>query len=96
MSAPHARGLCSWCFRDLGDVVEEFNGGVGHPECVAWAWETIAAGDPDALPYARPRRLYRQDGARAFIQRLGLEASRLGIDPQRLRTAIEKAARHAS
>jgi hypothetical protein len=91
MTAPHD-GLCGWCRRPLGDVAERFNGGVGHPECVAYAHQTVVG--PDGPPWARPIRLYREDPVLAFVGRLGREAARLGIDRQRLATAIERA-RHA-
>jgi hypothetical protein len=92
MSAPHTRGECDWCREALGDVVELFNGGLGHPACVAYAHQTVVG--PDGPPWARPQRLYRQDPTIALFERLGFEAARVGIDRQKLALAISRA-RHA-
>jgi hypothetical protein len=85
MSAP----LCAWCFRELGDVADSFNGGVGHPECVACAYQTVVG--PDGPPWARPIRLYREPPALRFLERLGCEAVKVGIDRQKLALAISRA-----
>lgn len=83
--------LCSWCFRELGDVADQFNGGVGHPECVSWIWDALSGGDPDAMPWAKPVRLYREDPFNAFLERLGKAAVRRGINPHELASAVQEA-----
>jgi hypothetical protein len=89
---PHDRGECDWCFRPLGDVVEQWNGGAGHPECIGRVYEIVVGPDP-VIPWAKPRRLYRQDQTLAFLERLALEAAKLGIDVRKLALAAERAAR---
>jgi hypothetical protein len=85
-------GLCSWCRRPLGDVVDEWNGGYGHPECVSRVYEVIVGPD-HVIPWAKPRRLYRDSGAAAFFKRLAVAADRHGIDRARLARAVAEAYR---
>ena len=68
--------LCAWCRDELGEVADEFNGAVGHPECARHAYEIIAG--PDPMPWPR-RRHYRDRDIVPFLERLGGEAARLGI-----------------
>jgi hypothetical protein len=89
---PHDRGECDWCRRELGDVVEQWNGGVGHEECVGRVYEIVVGPDP-VIPWAKPRRLYRESGAAAFFNRLGIAAVLEGIDRQALARAIARATR---
>jgi hypothetical protein len=79
---------CDWCFRRIGDMADEFNGGIGHPECARYAYEAVAG--PDAIPWPPARRFYRQDPIVLFLERLASEAVRAGIDPQRLATAVAR------
>jgi hypothetical protein len=92
MSAPH-HGRCDWCRDPLGDVADEFNGGIGHPECAAWVCEQLAG--PDAMPMLPPRRFYRDrvDPIIPFLERLGRESVRLGLDPQKIAAAVSRARR---
>jgi hypothetical protein len=95
MSAPHLEGLCDWCFWPLNGDAAAFNQGIGHSACVNFMHEMITTGaeDADALPW--PEKLIREDPVRDFVRRLGREAARIGIDRQRLVTAIERS-RHAA
>jgi hypothetical protein len=87
-----ARTTCAWCFESLGDVVDEFNSGYGHEECVRWVAELLAG--PDSMPMPSPRRFYRdRRDAVAFLERLGHEAARLGLDSQVLAEAVSRALR---
>jgi hypothetical protein len=89
MSAP----VCDWCFAPIGDVAEEFNGGVGHPECVAYVARIVMPHAPCPV-YVHRRRWYRQDDVLlAFVERLGHAAVHHGIDVQRLERAIAEAGR---
>jgi hypothetical protein len=89
-AAPHSQGLCDWCFEGLSERAVEFNGGVGHPACAEHAYNIILG--PWAIPW-HPRRFQRQDPLIPFCERLGREAARLGIDIQKLATAVGRASR---
>ena len=86
--------LCAWCFEPLGDQRAEFNGGVGHVQCARFAHDSVLgdAHGPAApwLPCVRERH---EDQLTPFVRRLGREAARLGIEPNRLAQAIERARR---
>jgi hypothetical protein len=78
---------CDWCRWPLGREVVEWNNGRGHDACARYAYECVMG--PDALPW-RPDRGWRRDEAR-FLERLGYEAAKLGINPRRLATAVARA-----
>jgi hypothetical protein len=84
-------GLCDWCLDPLGDQAVELNGGIGHPRCAEWVWHAIEGAD--ALPWRPQRQWFRQDPLIPFLERLGREAARLGIDPHKLAAAVERASR---
>jgi hypothetical protein len=87
---PHTRGECDWCLWPLEEVAEEWNGGVGHPECIAWV-ESMVFGDDLPHPALPKKRFYREDDWIAFLKRLGAAAVRYGIDPHALARAVEDA-----
>jgi hypothetical protein len=84
--------LCAWCFEPLGDRRAEFNGGVGHLACAMFAHHSVL-GDQDgpAAPWIPGVDSWREDPLLPFCRRLGREAGRLGIDPQKLAQAIGRA-----
>jgi hypothetical protein len=86
--------LCDWCFDPLYDVAVECNGGLGHPWCAENTHNHLCWPSDPPLPW-RPtmRRFYRPDPSVVFLKRLGYEAARLGIDPQKLATAAARAGR---
>jgi hypothetical protein len=90
-SPPHTEGLCDWCFEPLGQGAAEFNNGVGHNACAQYAYDSVMG--PDALPWRPERRWHRADPMLDFLQRLGCEAAKLGIDPHAFARAVERAAR---
>jgi hypothetical protein len=83
--------LCAWCFEPLGRVVVELNSGVGHPHCAEHVYHAVEG--PDALPWRPQRQWYRENQKEAFLERLGREAVRLGIDPHKLAAAVRRAGR---
>jgi hypothetical protein len=87
--APHTRGECDWCREPLGNVADEWNGGFGCPECVAQVARDVFPDGPG--PYIHRRRFYRADPGVAFLERLAYEAVLLGIDTQKLATAVKRA-----
>jgi hypothetical protein len=91
MTAPNRQardGLCDWCLDPLGEVAVELNGGIGHPHCAEYVWQVIEG--PDA-PWRPQRQWSREDPLIPFLKRLGREAVREGIDPQKLARAVERA-----
>lgn len=88
--SPGPPGLCAWCFEKLGDQRSDFNGGTGHPECTRFAYQ-CAAGD-DAMPWPIPEPSVYESVE--FLQRLGREAAKLGLDPDKLVTAVLRASGH--
>jgi hypothetical protein len=82
--------LCAWCFWPLGDVAEEWNGGRGHPECVAWVESAVFPDGPGPV-YVHRRRWYRYDRLDDFLYRLGRAAVRHRLDTRRLKRAVEEA-----
>jgi hypothetical protein len=87
---PMPKGECPWCFEPLGELRSEFNGGIGHPECTRFAYEALAGDEAMPWPIAEPSS-YRVGGFGDFLERLGLEAARLGINPHKLATAVMRA-----
>jgi hypothetical protein len=73
-----------------GDAVA-WNQGIGHSACVNFMHDLITDGAEDAELLPWPEQLTREDPTVAFLERLGREAGRLGIDRQTLAAAIERA-----
>jgi hypothetical protein len=93
MNAPDRDGLCDWCLEPLGEAATELNGGIGHPRCAEWVWRVVEG--PDALPWRPHQQWPREDPLIPFLERLGREAARLGIDCQKLAVAVGGAKGHA-
>lgn len=85
---PNDVDLCAFCFwRMAGDKIW-WNGGYGHARCVA-EHERLVLGE-DACP-GLLEIIEDLDLMAAFLTRFDREAEVLGIDRQRLATAIERA-----
>jgi hypothetical protein len=87
LQAVRKAGICAWCFEPVGDQRSELNGGIGHPECTRHVWDCMV-GD-DAMPWPIPEPSTYESVE--FLQRLGREAAKLGIDRNKLTTAILRA-----
>jgi len=85
---PNDEGLCDCCFWPMAGDKIWHNGGFCHARCAA-EHERLVLGD-DAAP-GLLEHLDDLDMMVAFVTRLDREAEVLGIDRQKLATAIERA-----
>jgi hypothetical protein len=87
---PNDEGLCDCCFWPLAGDKVWHNGGYAHARCAA-EHERLILG-ADAMP-GLLEHLDELDAHRAFLERLGAETGKLGIDRQQLALAIGRASR---
>jgi hypothetical protein len=85
---PNDEGLCDFCFWPMAGDKIWWNGAYGHARCVA-EHERLVLGD-DASP-GLIEVLEDLDMMVVFLTRLDREAEVLGIDRQKLASAIERA-----
>jgi hypothetical protein len=87
-NTPNDRGECDSCRWPLNSDRVSWNGAFMHARCAA-EHERLVLGD-DAGP-GLAEQLEAIDALDSFLARLGKEAAAIGLDRQRLATAIERA-----
>ena len=78
------KGLCAYCYRPVGALSERRAGAVACRACA-----DFLAVELDGVPESQ-----REQAMDPFLERLGAEAVRVGIDPRKLSIAVGRAGRH--
>jgi hypothetical protein len=86
--SPNEQGLCASCFYPFDGDRRRYDNAYFHHRCAAFH-ERLVLGD-DAGP-GLLEHLDAMEARRSFLTRLGAEAGKLGIDRQKLATAVERA-----